>query len=100
MKLTKRQRWLLLSSAAGAIAAPLANFAVEAIWRRTAGDDTPDDLARAHVDWKRLLIYTATSAVGVAFVQLAAQRGAARAWRGVTGKRPPTRRPRSLALHR
>jgi hypothetical protein len=94
MKMTKRQQWLLVASAAGAVAAPLANLAVTATWKRASGDDIPDDLARAEVDWKRVLLFTAASAVVVAFAQLAAQRGAAKAWKGITGRRPPTRKYR------
>ena len=98
--LAQRQRWTLLAGAASAVAAPLAERAVSAVWRLGSDEDPPTDPAGPDTSWGRAIAWTAASAVAVAVAQLVARRAAALLWRQATGTRPPAprrhprRRPR------
>jgi len=92
MHLTERQKWVLLASAASALAAPLAEGVLTDAWRRVTGEEPPVDLAESDIEWRRVLAWTAASAVVVGLAQVVARRGAALLWHRVTGARPP--RPR------
>ena len=91
--LTERQRWLLVASAASALAAPIAEHVLTTAWRRASGDDPPVDVTGSDVSWTQVFAWTAASAVVIGLAQVAARRSAALAWHRVTGSRPP-RAPR------
>jgi hypothetical protein len=97
--LTERHKWLAVATAASAMAAPLAERVLAAAWRRAAGEEPPADLVGSDIPWRRVLAWTAASAVVVGLAQVAARRSAALLWHEVTGTRPPRprRRPRRLA---
>ena len=92
MHLTARHKWVLLASAASALAAPLAEGVVSDTWRRVTGEEPPVDLAGSRIAWKQVVLWTAASAVVVGLTQVMARRSAALMWYRVTGARPP--RPR------
>lgn len=94
MHLTERHRWLLLAAGASAIAAPIAERALSAAWRRITDEEPPADLAGEDIEWRRMLVWTAASAVIVGLAQVAARRGAALAWYRVMDERPPRPRKR------
>lgn len=94
MHLTERQKWVLLASAASAVTAPLAEGVLSDTWRRATGEEPPVDLAASDIDWSRVVLWTAASAVVVGLAQVAARRGAALMWHRVMGKRPPRPRKR------
>ena len=97
MHLTDRQKWLIVASAASALAAPIAERVLSAGWRRAMDDDPPVDLTGSEISWSEVLAWTAASAIVVGLAQVAARRSAALAWYRVTGARPPRvrrRRPR------
>lgn len=94
MRLTERRKWLLVAGAASAVAAPLAERVVSSLWRRTAGEDPPVDVAADEIEWRQVLAFAAASALVVGVAQVLARRGAALAWHRAVGKRPP--RPRAL----
>ncbi|MDF1503785.1 DUF4235 domain-containing protein [Roseisolibacter sp. H3M3-2] len=85
------QQWTLLAAGASALAAPVAERAVVALWRLASDEEPPLDPAGPDTTWGQALAWTAISAVTVAVVQLAARRGAAVAWQRATGRRPPKR---------
>lgn len=94
IRLTKRQQWLLVAGAAGAIITPLAERAITAAWRQAMGEDPPDDSAKQNAHWGKAVAWTVASAVAVGLAQVAAKRTAAAAWEGVRGEAPPRRRPK------
>jgi hypothetical protein len=89
LRLTRRQRWILVAGAASAVAAPLAERAIAGAWRLVSGEDPPDDPVAPNVDWGRTIMWTAGLAAIAAVAQLGARHGAALAWKGVTGDPPP-----------
>lgn len=104
MHLTERQKWILVASAASALVAPLAEGALSDAWRRATGEEPPVDMAESDIEWRRVVAWTAASAVVVGLAQVAARRGAALLWHRVTGERPPRpprrrRRPRRRLSH-
>ena len=92
MRLTARQKWLVVAGAASALAAPLAERVLSGAWRHAMDDEPPVDLTGSDISWTEVLAWTAASAVVVGLAQVAARRSAALAWHRVTGSRPP--RPR------
>lgn len=97
MRLTKRHEWMVVAGLATAVAAPLAERAVAALWRGAMGEEPPVDVDEGDIDWGRALAWTAASALVVALAQVAARRGAGMAWAQVTGTRPPLPRRRRPA---
>ena len=95
MHISKRHKWLMTASLAGAVAAWLAERAVAAAWRTAAGEDPPVDVD-GDVEWGRALAWTAASALVVAIAQVVARRGAGVVWERVTGTRPPLVRRRPM----
>ena len=93
MRLTERQKWLVVASAASAVAAPIAERVLTDIWRHATGDEPPVDLTGSDISWTEVFAWTAASAVVVGLAQVAARRSAALAWHRMTGSRPP-RAPR------
>lgn len=91
--LTERQKWLVVASAASALAAPIAERVLTGAWQRATGDGPPVDLTGDEISWTEVLAWTAASAVVIGVAQVVARRGAALAWHRVVGSRPP--RPRS-----
>jgi hypothetical protein len=98
MQMTKRHKWMMMAGVASAVAAPLAERAVAAAWRRAAGEDPPIDVDGRDVNWARALAWTAASAVVVAIAQVVARQGAAVVWEQLTGTRPPPPRHRRKRL--
>ena len=94
MHLTERQKWLVVASAASALAAPVAERVLTGVWHRATGDEPPVDLTGSDVSWTEVLTWTAASAVVVGLAQVVARRSAALAWHRVMGSRPPRARRR------
>jgi hypothetical protein len=92
---------MVVAGVASAVAAPLAERAVAAVWRGAAGEDPPSDPADRDgrdVAWGRALAWTALSGLAVALAQVVARRGAGALWEQVTGARPPRARGRRRRL--
>ena len=94
MHLSDRQKWLIVASAASALAAPIAERVLSTAWREAMDDDPPLDVTGTDVPWSQVLAWTAASAVVVGIAQVVARRSAALAWYRVTGTRPPRMRRR------
>ena len=92
MHLTERQKWLVVASAASALAAPIAERVLSDAWRRATGDEPPVDLTGSDISWTEVFAWTAASAVVIGLAQVAARRSAALAWHRVMGSRPPRAR--------
>ena len=92
MHLTDRQKWLVVASAASAVAAPIAERVLTGAWRRARGDDPPVDLTGKDISWSGVFAWTAASAVVIGLAQVAARRSAALEWHRVMGSRPPRAR--------
>lgn len=62
---------------------------IEKAWTRARPNDPPRDPASPGTTWIDALAWAAVSGVGVAAGRVLASRGAAKAWRGLTGTEPP-----------
>jgi hypothetical protein len=80
--------WRMTGAAAGVLAAALARRAIEQAWRSARGTDPPSNPASPETSWGEALAWAVASGVALAVVRLVAQRGAAEAWRAVTGEYP------------
>jgi hypothetical protein len=89
MKLRKRQKWMLTAAAAGWIGARVTDAALAGTWRAATRKDPPDDPTHTDVGWRTALLWSAAAGAVVAVADVAARRGAAVAWRRVTGRKPP-----------
>lgn len=63
--------------------------ALRAAWRRSRGSEPPRSPTAPGTDWKEELVWAAASAMSVAVGEIVASRGAARAYRALTGHTPP-----------
>ena len=80
-------------SGVAAGSALLAGAAVRAVaqqaWKRFEDEDVPDDTARSDLPWGQALAWALGTGALAAAARLMAERGAARAWTRMTGRRPP-----------
>ena len=63
--------------------------AIEKVWIKARPEDPPRDPASPGTSWLDALAWAAVSGIGVAAGRVLASRGAAKAWRGLTGSEPP-----------
>jgi hypothetical protein len=63
--------------------------ALDAAWRAARHDDPPRNPAAPGTAWAEALAWAAVSGVAVAAARLIATRGAAAAWKTLTGQLPP-----------
>ena len=96
--MTNRQKWLLVAGAASAAVAPVAEQLLSNVWQRVTGEEPPVDVGESDIEWRRVMAWTAASAVVVGLAQVMARRGAALMWHRVTGSRPP--RPKRVRRRR
>ena len=89
----KRRMTKLAWSGVAAGSALLAGAAVRATtqqaWKLIEDDDVPDDAARRELPWGQALAWAIGTGALAAAARLFAERGAAKAWTRVTGRRPP-----------
>ncbi|MCU1688299.1 MAG: hypothetical protein JWN61_2905 [Pseudonocardiales bacterium] len=62
---------------------------IEKAWVKARPNDPPRDPASPGTTWLDALAWAAVSGIGVAAGRVLASRGAATAWRGLTGTEPP-----------
>lgn len=67
--------------------------ALDAGWRRSRGSDPPRDPKALDVHWLEALAWAGVSAVVIAGAEIASTRGAARAYRALTGRPAPGTEP-------
>jgi hypothetical protein len=84
----QRYMWRAVGAVAGLGAGLAARKFLEGTWRATRGQDPPANPASSQTTWSEALVWAAASGVAVAVFRLVAQRGAAEAWRAVTGDYP------------
>jgi hypothetical protein len=89
MRVTDRQRWLLLAGVASFAAAQLASEAMSMTFRLAAGDDPPEDPNERGFNWTTALVFGAATGAVVSLAELAARRSALTGWKKVKGRRPP-----------
>lgn len=65
--------------------------AVQAIWDRTRGAETPRKPKEAGVQWGDAIIWAALSGAGVVVADLISRRTAEGAYRALTGNQPPVK---------
>lgn len=70
---------------------------IEKAWTKARPNDPPRDPASPGTTWLDALAWAAVSGVGVAAGRVLASRGAASAWRGLTGSEPPGAETRAEA---
>lgn len=98
MRLDKRRRWAIVAGVSGIIAAQAAEQVLTTGWRLATRKDPPRDPAYEDVDWRSAVIWTAAAGSAVALARLVSRYGAGKAWKRVTGRRPP-RRKRRREIH-
>lgn len=81
--------WTLVASASAIALGAAARWALNETWRRTTGEDPPEDPAAAQATWGKALAWAAASTAVVAVSRLAARRGAAAGWERISGRPPP-----------
>ncbi len=76
-----------------------ANKALQKVWESSRGHKPPADAERKEPDsdWIELIVWAALSAAVTAAVQSAATRGAAVAYKALTGQQPPTKKTKEKA---
>lgn len=96
LKLKKQHRWMLTAAAAGWLGSRVTEAALAGTWRLATDRDPPDDPTHRDVNWRAALLWSAAAGAVVAVSDVFARRGAAAAWKRVTGRKPPRprRRPR------
>jgi hypothetical protein len=82
------QLWRMVGAGAGLGAGLVARKVLERLWRATRGEDPPSNPASPDTTWGEALVWAVASGVALAVIRLVAQRGAAEAWRAVTGEYP------------
>ena len=71
---------------------------IEKTWAKARPNDPPRDPASPGTTWMDALAWAAVSGIGVAAGRVLASRGAAKAWRGLTGSEPPGTQTRAEAV--
>jgi len=68
MRVTERQRWVIVAGLASFAASQLASQAISASWKLASGDEPPEDPAERGFDWTTALLFGAATGavVGVA----------------------------------
>lgn len=84
--------WEALAAGSAVIAAVAMRNAATGIWRRTRGEEPPDDPTADDVDWIDAIAWSAALGVAVGVSRLLARRSAKASWRMVAGSEPPAER--------
>src|SRR4051812_44708774 len=95
MILSKRQRWMIVTSVMGALAAQAAEHMLNSSWRLAALKDPPDDPGYDDVDWRSAILWTVGAGAMVGVSNLLGRQVARAAWKQATGRRPPEPRRRN-----
>jgi hypothetical protein len=82
------QLWRAVGVGAGIGAGLVARKGLERLWHATRGQSPPSNPASPQTTWPEALTWAIASGVALAVTRLVAQRGAAEAWRAVTGSYP------------
>lgn len=81
--------WTLVASGSAIALGAAARWALKESWRRTTGEDPPENPAAAQVTWGKALAWAAASTAVVAVSRVAARRGAAAGWERISGASAP-----------
>jgi len=84
----ERRTWQLVGAGSGLVAGLLTRRILVVVWKQVAHDDPPANPAARGVSWPQALTWAISSGVALAVTRLVAQRGAAEAWKAVTGDYP------------
>jgi len=84
-----RMGWRLTAAAFAVPTGIAARKALDAAWRAARHNDPPRNPAAPGTAWAEALAWAAVSGMSIAAARLIAARGAAAAWKSVTGKLPP-----------
>lgn len=81
--------WKVVGLAFAIPAGIAARKALDAAWKKARKSDPPANPATPGTTWTEALLWAAVSGVAYAAARLVAARGAAAAWRSLTGSLPP-----------
>lgn len=84
----ERRTWQLVGAASGMAAGLVTNKILVALWKKVRGETPPVNPAARSASWPQALTWAISSGVIVAVTRLVAHRGAAEAWKAVTGDYP------------
>lgn len=94
MLLSRKQRFLLLSGLATAIAKEVTDRLLTKGYRAAARTEPPEDVHYSDVSWTSAVLWTAGVGALVGLTELFARHGADAAWRRLEHRKPPRRRRR------
>jgi hypothetical protein len=86
---TEERLWKMTSWAAAVVAAWGVRQAVAAIWPRVVGRDVPENPADPDATWTEVALWVTVTGLTAALARALGRKGAAMAWRRVTGDAPP-----------
>ncbi len=81
--------WKATATLSTLVAARMTAKAVTGGWKKVKRSDPPANPAAPGTGWGEAIGWATASGVAIALARLAARRGAAGAWRKVTGSLPP-----------
>ena len=84
----ERRTWQLVGALSGVLAGVVTRKLLVTGWKQVANEAPPANPAARGVSWTQALVWAASSGVALAVARLVAQRGAAEAWKAVTGDYP------------
>ena len=84
----ERRTWQLVGMVSGVLAGMATRKVLVLGWKQVAHEAPPANPAARGVSWPQALTWAASSGVALAVTRLVAQRGAAEAWKAVTGDYP------------
>ena len=87
--LNDKNKWLVVGSAAAALAGLGARKGLEAAWKAATGKPAPENPEMRHVKWPDALMWAAVSGLTIGIARLVGQRLAAEGWRTLLGEDPP-----------
>ncbi len=84
----ERRTWQIVGAVSGIAAGAVTRKVMVFVWTRVRDEAPPTNPAAPRVTWAQALVWTVSSGVALAVARLVAQRGAAEAWKAVTGDYP------------
>lgn len=87
--LTEKQKWALVSSAAGALGAFVVRGGLEQAWKAATGEHPPKNPAARDVSWRDAIVWTVATGALIGLGRLVAERAVTSAWDNYKGRLPP-----------
>jgi hypothetical protein len=86
---TEEVRWGLIGAASALVAGVALRQAIKLGWRMYYDKEPPHNPYALDVTWKEALLWSGTTGLAVGLARMIGRRGAAGAYRRITGHHPP-----------